>query len=98
MHLTNISDRHRFDVRALTYCDLKAINVEILVEVQRSCLHQRNYISCSFFIFSAIKKKVMFAQVVRRFPCAGGDLASAISADLTCNLRFNSHTIRGANK
>ena len=26
--------------------------------------------------------------MVRRFPCAGGDLASAISADLTCNLRW----------
>ena len=29
-------DCHRYDVKALTYCDLKAINVEILVEVKLS--------------------------------------------------------------
>ena len=26
--------------------------------------------------------------MIQRFPCAGGDLASAIGADLTCNLRL----------
>ena len=32
----NFAPCRRYDVRALTYCDLKAINVEILVEVQCS--------------------------------------------------------------
>ena len=34
--ITNIAYCRRYDVKALTYCDLKAINVEILVEVQFS--------------------------------------------------------------
>ena len=34
--ITNIAFCRRYDVKALTYCDLKAINVEILVEVQFS--------------------------------------------------------------